>query len=204
MAAILSSTTLQERYVPSVNSGDTATMDVLEGLLEAAESAWALHLRYPGATPTLAQSTYTLRLRRQSATRVVIPVGPVSSVTSVAQSDVADFTGSAVVSSSDYELSQLRNGATIDLINGLTWLKGERVIKVVCVAGYADEAAMPLALADAIYRTAADWYVRREAAHMTSISEQGRSASYSAPADIPAHLRARAASFVCLSAWGVS
>lgn len=205
MASLLSADTLAARYLGELRPTDADSMAVLGEALETVESLVATYLGYPGVNPSLASATYTLRLSRLTSTRVTLPLAPVSSITSVAQSDSFDFLAAySAISASNYELVPLKNGAYIDLKNGYTWLSGSRVIQVICVGGYADEAAMPRVLADAIYRTAADWYARRSSRTTQSSSGSGSSVSYAPLSELPVDVQTMLARWVLLGTWGVS
>lgn len=172
---LLSTDTLRTDYLPGVSSGDTETIAVLGRALSRAEAAVARYLGYPGHVPTLASQSYTLRLaaREYDAEVLTVPVVPVTAIASVHQDLLRVFGADSAVSASDYEQENLRNGTLLRLLpsgNFSRWYTRERTIKVVCTAGYANEAAAPPELADAIYRWVADWYLRREIRHLRSVA----------------------------------
>ncbi len=173
---LLSATTLRTDYLTGLNVSDSASVSMLERALARAEAAVAKYLGYPGPSPTWASTSYTLRLaaRRFDSNRLTLPVAPVTAVTSVYQDNDLVFGASTQVSSSDYELETLGNGAILHLLpSGSTgaWYTRERSIKVSLTAGYANEAAIPAGLADAVYRWVADWFLRRVNRHLGSLAQ---------------------------------
>jgi len=179
---VLLSSTLASDYLAGVASTDTATTAILARALVRAESQVAVHLGYPGLSATLESTSYTLRLRgsRIEPKRLLIPVAPVTAVASVYQDLDLAFGSGTLINSGDYEREDLRCGSYLNLLptgQTSTWFTAERSIKVTCTAGYADEAAMPTVLADAIYRIVADWWLRRTNRHLGSISAGGQNQS---------------------------
>lgn len=175
---ILSASTLATDYLSGVSSSDAGTLAVLGRALARAEDRAAAYLGYPGAAPTLAQQTYTIRTqgRRSSPRRLPLRVAPVASITSVHQDEDHAFAASTEVTSAQYELETLANGALLHLLPTSTvssWYTADRSVRVVCVAGYANEAAMPTRLPDALYRWVADWWMRRQIRHLRSQAVSG-------------------------------
>lgn len=191
---ILSTTTLLADYLSGgVASSDTASVATLGRALARVESLAANELGYPGSNPTLVSTSYVLRLegRSSSPKSLFLPVAPVTAIASVYQDTDQEFSSAALISSDDYELETLVNGAELHLKpSGSTsrWFTQERSIKVTCTAGYADEEAMPLTLADALYRWVASWWMRRQSRHLVSQSQgqttQGLAKLESCPPDV--------------------
>jgi len=101
--ALLSTTTLRTDYVRDVASTDSDTIAWLGRQLQRAEDLVARYLGFPatsGNTPTLASTSYTLRLHGSSAdpSRLVLPVAPVASVGSVYQDTAKVFAAATAVS----------------------------------------------------------------------------------------------------------
>lgn len=172
---MLSASTLASDYLAGVAASDSTTLAVLGRALVRVESLVAVHLGYPGTSPTLASTSYTLRLKglRQQPKRLLLTVGPVTAIASVHQDADQAFGASSIVSSSEYETEDHPGGSYLILLPTASvgkWLPVDRSIKVTCTAGYANEAAMPPALSDAIYRIVADWWLRRANRHLGSIS----------------------------------
>ena len=171
--SMLSTSTLLSDYLTGVASDDTASVTTLGRALTRVESLTANELGYPGVNPTLASTSYVQRIQGLSSSpkALLIPLAPVTALASVYQDLDQVFGTDTLIASSDYELEVFANGAYLHLLprgNTSRWLTAERSIKVSCTAGYADEAAMPAALADALYRWVASWWLRRTSRHLTS------------------------------------
>jgi hypothetical protein len=207
--ALLSTTTLIDDYLPGVSTSDTAAVATLGRALDRVEGMVAAFLGYPGATPTLASTSYTLRLAGVSVepTRLLIPAYPVTAISSVYQDEELTFAASTLVDSGDYEQVNVRGATYLDLLpTGDTgsWLTGRRSVKVTCTAGYANEAAMPKALADLIYQAVADWYKARAYRVQTNRSEGGVSVGLVAPKDLSDELKEALAPWVILGTVGAT
>lgn len=176
--ALLTYSTLRTDYLSDVASSDSAAEAVLGRALNRAEDLVSRHLGYPGAAPSWASATRTLRLeaRRADRTRLLLPVAPVASITSVYQDLDLAFGASTLVTSTDYELETLRTGAYLHLLPSATigaWYTQPRSIQVTLVAGYANEAAIPDDLAHAVYSWVADWWMKRRIRHLDNVSQGG-------------------------------
>lgn len=206
--ALLSTTTLRTDYLPDVSSVDSDAISVLGRALQRAEDLVSRHLGYPGASPSWASATHTLRLqaRRSDPTRLLLPVAPVASITSVYQDLEMSFGASSLVSSSDYELETLRNGAYLHVLPTATglgaWYTVDRTIKVTLVGGYANEAAIPDDLTHAVYGWVADWWMRRRVRSLASSSQGGSSQNMADLATIPADVQDILADYVLISHLG--
>lgn len=205
--ALLSATTLRTDYLPDVASSDANANAVLARALQRAEDLVSRYLGYPGTSPTWASTSYTLRLaaRRSDTSRLLLPVAPVTAITSVYQDTTMAFAASSLVDSGDYELESLRNGAYLRLLPDATvgsWSTAARVIKVTCTAGYANEAAVPDDLAHAVYGWVADWWMKRRVRHLETGSQGGASQSFAAGGQLPDDVREIADAYLLLGTFG--
>lgn len=212
MAALLSATTFRTQYLPGVSAADSDSVTRITAILARAEERVVAFLGYPlqsGAT-VAAWSTgaYVLRLgfRTPVRTRLALPVHPVTAIASVYQDTDKAFGATTLIASGDYEQENLPNGAYLHLLpTGSTgaWYTGDREIKVSCTAGYANEAAIPLVLADAVYRLAQHRYQRAQTGHLDSTSKNGQSESFSEDEDIPARIQNTLSSYRMIGMVGV-
>lgn len=179
--ALLTYATLRTDYLPDIASGDTGATAVLGRALDRAEALVSQHLGYPGTSPTWASTSYTLRLTgpRVATQRLLLPVAPVTAITSVHQDLDLAFGAATEVASTQYELEALRNGAYLNILPTATtiarWYTQSRAIRVVCTAGYANEAAIPKDLAHAVYGWVADWWMKRRVRSFDNVSQSGSS-----------------------------
>lgn len=205
---LLTYATLRTDYLPDIASGDTGASTVLGRALDRAEALVSQRLGYPGASPTWASTSYTLRLTgsRVDTQRLLLPVAPVTAITSVHQDLDLGFGAAFEVASTQYELEALRNGAYLNILPTATtiarWYVQNRAIKVVCTAGYANEAAIPKDLAHAVYEWVADWWLGRRARGLESSSQAGTSQQRAPLAAIPQDVQDLLAPYVLLSAAG--
>lgn len=208
--ALLSTTTLREDYLADVSSADSDTTTRLARGLQRAEDLVARHLGYPGTAPTWASTSYTLRLsaRRANPRRLLLPVAPVTAIASVYQDLDLAFGASTQITSTQYELEALHNGAYLHILPTATelgaWYQQERSIKVTCTAGYANEAAVPDELAHAVYSWVADWWLGRRSRTLDSSSQGGSTQQRRELAAIPADLADILGPYVLLGAAGLS
>lgn len=193
--ALLSVSTLRTRHLPDVLASDSTATTVLTALLAAAEEMAAVWLGYPAApsaaggalvNATWDSRAYALFLQGTAdGQRLVVPLAPLTAVTSVYLSEDADWpndgslpSNAEEIASTDYRIEHLRNGcrfhvrASGDLGR---WPLGPQAVRIVCTAGYANEAALPLGVADAVYRWCADVYTRRRVRLEESVSQGGAS-----------------------------
>jgi len=119
----------------------------------------------------LVNQTWTLSLDRAPAggRPIILPIGPVVSVTSITEYSTADV--SAVVATSVYRLDSSSVPARIVLKDNQSWpsgLRPENALAVVFVAGYGTTAAAvsDTPLVQAIYLLVGHWYMTREAVHV--------------------------------------
>jgi len=207
---LLSTTTLLADYLPGVASTDDASVATLGRALTRVENFAANELGYPGSNPTLASTSYVLRLAGMSTSpkTLLIPVAPVTALASVYQDPDQEFSSASLIASSDYELEVSGNCAEIHLLprgNTSRWFQEERSIKVTCTAGYATEADMPTALADALYRWVASWWLRRTSRHLTSQAQGQVTQGLAKLEDIPPDVEGILVNFRLLGgSWGVS
>ena len=133
-------------YLPGV-TGTQKNAQILQ-LAERADGLLAGWLGYPsasvGVAPTLLSQTYTLYLKGPGGRRLIVPVAPLTTVTTIENDSEEEFDGvSELVASSDYDVRDLddsgNHGVVLlkhDAAEG-SWLATDRrVIKIVCVAGY--------------------------------------------------------------------
>lgn len=206
---LLSATTLRTDYLTGIAASDSTSVDVLGRALARAEAAVAKYLGYPGTSPTWESTSYVLRLAARNLDRqqLTLPVAPVTAIASVYQDLDLAFGASTAVSSSDYEQESRDNGAVLHLLpNGTTsaWYTKARSIKVTLTAGYANEAAIPKSLADAVYRWVADWWLRRVNRHLGSMAQGQVNQSLRNLEAIPPDVEALLAPWRLLGVLGVS
>ena len=207
---LLTYATLLTDYLPDVAETDTDAEAVLGRALNRVESLIATELRYPGAAPAWASTSYTLRLCALRSQRdiLVLPVAPVTAIASVYQDENMEFGAETAVLSADYEREDLRHGALLHLLPDATsiasWSTTPRAVKVSCTAGYANEAAIPKALADAAYRTVADWWTGRRTRTVSSESAGGASQTFRDLVTLPADVRLMLAPWRLLGSLGAS
>lgn len=189
--ALLSTTTLRTDYLPDVQASDSDALAVLGRALDRAETAVARYLGYPGQTPSLGSAAYTFRLSglEIDPQRLVVPIVPVTAITSVHQDLQRAFASDTEVSASDYEQVDALGATYLDLLPTATsaaaWYTGHRTIRVICTAGYANEAAIPDDIADAIYRMVASWFLRIRNREKTSSGAGNQTYSLRELAHIP-------------------
>lgn len=209
--ALLSVSTLRTRHLPEVLDTDSNATSVLTALLAAAEDLAAAEIGYPAApsaaggalvAATWASRAYVFHLAGSSdGERLVLPVAPVTAISSVVLSEDADWfddgslpPDAEVVASTDYRKELLKNGCRLwvrasgDLG---AWSSAPQSVRVICTAGYANEAALPPGVADAVYRWCADLYQQRRVRVEESVSQNGTSQTLRAlgiPADVKATL----------------
>jgi uncharacterized phiE125 gp8 family phage protein len=136
----------------------------------------------------LISQSWTLSMDRVPANGrpIVLPVNPVSAVTSITSYDEAD--ASSVVATSVYRLDTASVPARIVLKDGQSWpsgLRPETGLVVVFVAGYGTTAATikDAQLLQAIYLLVGHWYMTREAVHIGNEQVQSLPLGYRALVD---------------------
>ena len=188
--SLLSTTTLKVDYLTGLSASDSVTEATLGREVTRAEAVAARELGYPGTVPTLASGSYVLRLAasRLSTDRLALPVAPVTAIASVYQDTDQVFGASTEVVSTDYERVDYPTGSLLILLPSSvasSWYTGEREIKATVTAGYANEAAIPADLADAIYLLAASRWTRRNTREILNKSADSQSESFRDFAAIP-------------------
>lgn len=141
---ILTAANFRRRALPHLS--DASEDATLQDCLEAAESALASLLNWPipdnGVEPNFTSATYTLYLSGDGTNTLQIPVRA-SGVTSIHQDSEWNYLTASLVPSADYVLDPKQNHQIILKPTSATgvFLEGERVVKVVCVAGWAQGSA---------------------------------------------------------------
>lgn len=209
---LLSADTLLTRRIPDIDGDDTPSLDVLGELLAACEAKVCTWLRYPAAPselggvmvlPTLSSRDYVLYPRLPRAGRpLVLAVAPVTAITSIKRSLSADWLSDGT-DPADVETYAVTDYREVGAVNahylhlrlsgamGASWPRQADTIQAVITAGYADEESAPPDLVDAVYKWAADEWVRRRVRLLSSSSQGGASQSYRdlvIPADVTADL----------------
>lgn len=183
-------------------------MTLLGVYLATAEQETALYLGYTGTSPTWESASYTLRLEAGGDTaKLYLPVNPVTAIASIYQDNLLQFGAGSDVASTDYEQQDTTHGPILHLLpSGLTaaWLTRTRAVKVTCTAGYANEAAVPRALADAVYRWASDAWNRRRVRTVDNASQGGTSLTFKALGPPPADVATVLDEYVLWSRLGVA
>lgn len=173
--------------------------------LSVAQAQVATHCGWPAigdAPPTLERASRTFYLSgpmRRRPDVLQLPVFPVASVTSVTQ-----WSGSAyfdTVPAAQYELLQAQGRVRLLLSATRTWLRGDRRIRVVCVAGYTAETA-PGDLVDAIARLASHVSTVGRGSRVESTSRAGSTVQFR-PVKMPADVRELLARFRLPTALGM-
>lgn len=153
--------------IPQITgTGEDANLALLITRADAVLAEWCGFPRVDGSSyATLEAATYTHYLNgpdARSGRTLTLPVRPVTSVTSIHDDRDRDWTygASDLVDSGDYTLDEVEGRVYLhdDSTHG-GWSAGERVIKVVYVAGY-DTGAEPH-ITQAIAQLVAHWWGTR-------------------------------------------
>jgi hypothetical protein len=188
--AILTPAELRD-WIPGLSSTGQDTL--LTALIARADALLAGWLGFPassvGAAPTLEDATYTLFLRGPGGRRLIVPVAPVLSVTSIEDDTEEEFDGSELVAATDYVLrdeSQNGNAGIVLLHQAAThgaWsLTDNRVIKIVGVMGYV---TIPDPLKHAATIIATHLYQQRATLGRASIPAPNGQSVSPRPEDLP-------------------
>lgn len=221
--ALLSVSTLKTRHLPDVSDEDTGATTVLTALLAAAEQMAAVWLGYPAAASSaggaLVHATwdsraYVLFLSGSSdGQRLVVPVVPVTAITSVYLSHDADWlsdgslpTDAEEVAATDYRVERLINGCRLHVRPSGdlgAWPRFAHSVRVILTGGYANEAALPLGVADEVYRWCAKVYQERRGLIEESVSQGGTSQTLRA-LGMPGHVKDSLAPYLLLGRLGAT
>lgn len=151
------------------SSGDDTDIDTLIARADGVMAAWC---GFParGAIASLEDQSYTLYLDGPGGTELLLPVGPIQSVTSIEDDPTHLYDGSTyLVDSGDYTL--FGDDYIVELDSDGTWglwSEGRRNIKAVVVAGWA---TVPADMKHACGLQVAHWY-----RHRTNIGRESESA----------------------------
>lgn len=221
--ALLYVATLRTRHLPDVSDDDATATTVLTSLLAAAEQMAAVWLGYPAAASaaggalvhaTWDSRAYVLFLAGSpDGQRLVVPVVPVTTITSVYLSTDADWptdgslpADAEEVVTTDYRVERLANGCRFHVrpSGGLgAWPRLAQSVRVVLTGGYANEAALPLGVADEVYRWCAKVYQERRVLIEESVSQGGTSQTLRA-LGMPSHVKDTLAPYLLLGRLGAS
>lgn len=206
---LLSVSTLRSDYLDGVADTSEKVTSILGRALQRAEDYAAVFLGYPGEVPTLASQSYTLRLQalRNTDRELWVPLAPITTLTSIHQDERLLFGASSLVPSADYELVSLRQGTKIRLLpegSTASWSATEASIQLVATAGYANEAALPTPLADALYQHVANWWLRRANRHLQFTRQTNAGQTYTSLPELEAHIKGLLAPYALLGNLGVS
>jgi hypothetical protein len=201
---LLAVATLLSRHLPDVDATDTVSSTAAAAILAGLEQTAARWLGFPVAPSaaggaavgsTWESRAYVLFPRSRDGERLIVPLAPITTITSVYSSASADWpedgsvaSDAVAVTSSDYTrdvaascvILQRRASSSAGI-----WLRGARQTRVVCTAGYTNEAALPLGVADALYLAAADQFNARRTRIFATSSQGGGSQSYRDLAALP-------------------
>lgn len=163
--------------IPALTStGEDSNLDRLIDRAGAFLAAWC---GYPpaaaGGVATFEDVTYTMILDGPGGAELVLPVGPLVSVTSVHSDPLREYGSDVLVASGDYTLDSYRSLVILD--NDSTqgaWDTGYRAIKIVYVAGFA---TVPADIKQAAIGMVAHWWRLRRQAGKKSVSQEGGSVS---------------------------
>lgn len=173
--AILTPAELRD-WIPGLSGTGQDTL--LATLIARADALLAGWLGYPpvsaGTAPTIEDATYTLFLPGPGGRRLILPVAPALSITSIEDDTQEEFDGvSELVASTDYVLrDETGNGnagvvlLTVDSVHGAWSATAARVIKVVGIFGFT---AIPEPLKHAAILIAAHTYQQRATVGRQSI-----------------------------------
>lgn len=120
----------------------TVEDEVLVVLIQTAGEMIATHLGYPAASAsaesTAESTSYTLYLNGPGGRDLVLPVWPVTAITSIYDDEDRSYAASSLVSSGDYAIEEGATGRvllTATATHG-AWSTGKRAIKATFTAGY--------------------------------------------------------------------
>lgn len=143
-------------------TAEDATLDVL---IARAGQMMAMWCGYPRASatsaPTMESTTYVLDLDGPGGRDLVVPVWPLTAVTSIYDDPAGDFGADTLVDAADYAILDGTRGVVrlrSTSVHG-AWSTGSRTIRVTCTAGYtAPDAALQHACAMVVKHL---WSLRR-------------------------------------------
>lgn len=198
----LITTTEAKVYLPNITGSTEDT--TLSTLISRAGAMLAAACGYPaasvGGTPSMESTSYTLRLDGPGGTRLRLPVGPVTAVSSVYDDPDLVFGASTLLASTDYELDSVV-GALRLLPAGVhgTWSTGEGVIKVTLTAGYV---TVPEDLKHAAGLMVRHLFRGRREAGVESVSAGPSSVSPTTRGALPSEVRQAIQPFRLAYMWG--
>ena len=182
----LISTTEAKQMIPALSG---STEDTLLGvLISAAGQAMAAWCGYPtassGAAPTMESTTYARYQDGPGGRLLTLDVWPVTSVTSIYDSEDRRYGADDLVASGDYTLVEGDIGLVEldwDATHG-AWSTAPRAIKATYVAGWA---TVPESLKQAARIAVRALYDKRQTISFTSQSMSGVSVGLVTPAHLP-------------------
>ena len=165
-------------YLPGLTG--TAEDTLLDTLIARCSAQIAQFLGYPpasgGSVPTVEQTTYTQTLDSPGGLELQLPIGPVSSVTSVHDDPERLYGASTLVAASDYEVDTIRGLIVLKStsVHGL-WSSSApyRAIRVVYVAGWTSVSTNAPEMTDACALMVKQRLDYRHNLGRTSVSRQG-------------------------------
>lgn len=187
----LISTSEAKQMIPALSSGSTEDT-LLTSLISAVGAAMAAWCGYPsasaGAAPTMESATYTRYQDGPGERLLVLEVWPVTSITSIYDSQDRSYRASDQVASGDFTLVEGERGLVEldwDASHG-SWSTARRAIKSTYVAGWA---TVPENLKQAARIAVRALYDKRQTLSFTSQSVGGASVGMVTPADLPAETK---------------
>ena len=205
--AILTAAEVRE-FIPALTGTTDDTL--LNKLIASVGTAIAVYLGYPrvsaSSDPTIESATYTLYSGGYGGRvvvdgdRLIFPVRPISSITSITDDPDQGYGTSYLVASGDYTYNAI-DGVVRALPTSThgAWSPAPYAIKAVVVAGWL-AAGLPTDILMAARLTVRHWYELRSRGPSTQISAEGVSVS---PQDIaiPSQAKALLDPYRLASAW---
>lgn len=195
-------------YLPALTG--TAEDTLINTLITRCSVQIAQYLGYPPATggtaPSVESATYTQTLDSPGGLELRLPIGPVSSITSIHDDPERLYESSSLVAASDYELDTIRGLAVLksNSVHGL-WSDSApyRAIRVVYVAGWSSVSTNAPNISDACALLVKQRLDYRHTLGRTSVSRSGVSEAL-APQEMPAQVRALLAPYIIRRGIGLS
>jgi hypothetical protein len=170
-------------YIPGLTgSGEDTALDTLIAQAGEMMARWC---GYPavssGTAPTMEDQTYTLYGGdsgagvRVSGARLILPVSPVLSITSIYDSVQWTYGASDLVASGDYVLNGDLGEVYLLPTASHAWTCEDRGLRVVCVAGYS---TIPDALKALCGRLVHHLWMRQQAGEVVSASGGGAALAF--------------------------
>ena len=186
----LISTTEAKQMIPALTGATEDTL--LTSLISAAGQAMAAWCGSPsasaGAAPSMETTTYTRYQDGPGGRLLVLDVWPVTSITSIFDSEDRRYGADELVASGDYTLVEGERGLVEldwDAIHG-SWSTAPRAIKSTFVAGWV---TVPESLKQAARIAVRSLYDKRQTISFTNQNVGGASVGLVSPSHLPAETK---------------